>query len=452
MTPPNSTPRHRFRWTQLRHTALNSFVIPQRLSYTRLPYGGNTNMNVFRSRNFQGFHHIIIGVASALVACSAGSPTSKAINTNPNGPAAVTTAQVATQGADVALADTATVHIPAGALTDPLTIEVTVAQGPIAAPGAAASEVVRFLPHGRHFTIPATITLHYSSSTPASQLKVMRLADDNADSWKPVGGVRFANGVATFETTSFSYYTVVANYACTPQPSTPACAGACDTNSFCSNNACVSFEQTNLCDNKSLVILNGENPDLIGISPDQTPDGQAALALAGALATQCGFSPSSVSEADLGVLDPCDSAPLFGPDNTILVVGGNYTQRVIPYLNAAVSPVGEVYDATTDTYAFSSRAGTTLTQFAANTLTPSHDYFVLQIMTEPRNGALVFSVYGIGWEGTPAAVWYFLNTVQAQMAAKTRPWAHYALVEWTDDGNGVKDAADTFTVLAQDTP
>jgi hypothetical protein len=38
------------------------------------------------------------------------------------------------------------------------------------------------------------------------------------------------------------------------------------------------------------------------------------------------------------------------------------------------------------------------------------------------------------------------------ITAGTVSWTHYVLVEWTDNGDGMKGEGDTFTVLAQDVP
>jgi len=51
-------------------------------------------------------------------------------------------------------------------------------------------------------------------------------------------------------------------------------------------------------------------------------------------------------------------------------------------------------------------------------------------MSDPARGALVFYVYGMGWEGTPAAVWYFNNRLLPELASGSRTWQRYLIVEW----------------------
>ena len=122
------------------------------------------------------------------------------------------------------------------------------------------------------------------------------------------------------------------------------------------------------------------------------------------------------------------------------------------YLEVAASNVVEGVEPVTGNYTFTTRAGVLITSFPESTLTATHDYFIVQILKDPLRGALVVSVSGIGWQGTPAAVAYFNNALVTELASTSRSFNDYLMVEWTDNGDGVKGMNDTFTVLARDVP
>lgn len=67
---------------------------------------------------------------------------------------------------------------------------------------ALVGDAQRFTPHGTTFASPVTITL----TGVGDANTVLRLDDDNDTTWEVVNGATFSNGVATFETTSFSLY------------------------------------------------------------------------------------------------------------------------------------------------------------------------------------------------------------------------------------------------------
>ncbi|MHB8876630.1 MAG: hypothetical protein ACYC8T_23285, partial [Myxococcaceae bacterium] len=232
-----------------------------------------------------------------------------------------------------------------------------------------------------------------------------------------------------------------------------ACNNACGPAAFCaSGGTCVAIAQTNFCENQSLYVIQGELPaTLVEISAEQKADGISAAALAADIGGRCGLTPVTVSQAELGVLDPCTGAPLLKGGNTVLLVGGAFSQRLASYLEP-LGPVSASFDAATDWYTFTSRGGAKLASFPGTSLSPSHDYFVISLTADSARGALVFQVYGTGWEGTPAAAWYFRNRLLPEIAAGTRSWQRYLVVEWTDDGDGAKGPGDTFSVRARDVP
>jgi hypothetical protein len=311
-------------------------------------------------------------------------------------------------------------------------------------------------------------------------LRVLRLANDEDTSWEPVGGVRFEGGFATFDTPGFSYYVVTAGGVCElKEPSPAACDGtceccggascvsvktdikncggcgiACDAQSFCSSaSTCQPIGPRSLCGNGQLYVVQGQIPDLTVTNPEQTTDGLYAAEVANQISGFCpGINVQTVNQAADGLLNPCTDAPLVGGGVTLLVTGGSFAQRVAGYLDQSVAPLSMEVSADDMQYTFHSRSGATLVSFPRSTLNDNHDYFVVAFMRDPEHGAQVLEVYGVGWEGTPAATWYFKNRLLPGLTAGTVSWTHYVLVEWTDNGDGMKGEGDTFTVLAQDVP
>lgn len=383
------------------------------------------------------------------------------------------------EGGTLRLADVADVVVAAGALDGPVSVQATVVKAPVPLSATGVSEVLALTPHGVRFAIPARVSLRYASTAPLASLQVMRLADDADTTWEPVGGVRFEGGVATFDTPGFSYYVVTEGGTCELVETPTACSSgceccgsavcvnvatdvkncggcgiACDARSFCSSaSTCQPAGPMSLCANRQLYVIQGQLPDLTVVNPEQTQDGLYAARMAALIAATCeGLSVLQVSQAAEGLLDPCTDAPLVGGGTTLLVTGGTFAQRVARYLEESGEPVFQEVSADNTQYSFFSRLGTPLVSFPRATLNDGHDYFVLAFSREPANGAQVFQVFGVGWEGTPAASWYFEHRLLPAIRAGTVSWSRYLMVEWTDDGDGLQGEGDTFTVLAQDVP
>ncbi|MCH2109653.1 MAG: hypothetical protein MK135_10000, partial [Polyangiaceae bacterium] len=127
-------------------------------------------------------------------------------------------------------------EIPAGAL--PADIEVTVSdvtdeelsELPETSGGEESIAVpVKFEPHGLQFDVPVTITLNFEPPAGATaQLVVMKLDDEQDTTWEVVPGATFQDGVASFETTSFSFYGV---FEAPEEPMSSGMGGAAPTSS-----------------------------------------------------------------------------------------------------------------------------------------------------------------------------------------------------------------------------
>lgn len=367
-----------------------------------------------------------------------------------------------TKGGRVTLPGGAGIFVQPGALSSDTAVTVAAEAPPLPTPATAVSEVYAFTPHGLKFAVPAKISIPYTSTVPSEQLNVVRLAGPDATSWEIVGGVSYAGGVATFETTTLSYYAIIPSQ-CTESPVTVTCdacqcCGTCAEGSFCRGaSSCATAAQARACDNQSVLVITGELPDLTVSSPGA--DGPAAQAVADALVSACAaaqpavtLTSTTLSQATSGVLDPCTDGLLKCGGTTVVLVGGSYAQRLPRELDRdGQSPV--VLNGTT----YSNAAGKTIG--TVTSLTPTHDYFVIALVPDAAHGALILHLWGAGDEGSRAGAWYFQNEILPGFVDGTRTigatgqtWQTYMLVEWTDVGNeSTKDYAnDTYTIVAKD--
>jgi hypothetical protein len=82
-------------------------------------------------------------------------------------------------------------------------------------------------------------------------------------------------------------------------------------------------------------------------------------------------------------------------------------------------------------------------------LTPGHDFFLLELSIEPISGSLCFFGYGMLSPGTVAAGYFVQSSVLPNLSTFTDAWYVY---EWTDtNGDSVPNAGDTFTLKGQGT-
>jgi hypothetical protein len=239
---------------------------------------------------------------------------------------------------------------------------------PLALPAlAAAAPAVELTPHGRLFDLPITIELHYDPGAPVANLAVMRLDDPTDLDWEAVENVRYENGVASFESTTFSYYTVVVfpEATCTGlATASAACSGACSALQYCSTAAaCTAIARNNLCGNTKIYAL---------ASGETTVDNPSAMEMASAFASHCAGSVSATSVSDTAGVQACSSELLIGGGNTMFLAGGPYTNAVLRYLDRRISPV--FLDSPEGTQQqFKTRSGNVLLQFDPTTISAGHD-------------------------------------------------------------------------------
>jgi hypothetical protein len=80
-------------------------------------------------------------------------------------------------------------------------------------------------------------------------------------------------------------------------------------------------------------------------------------------------------------------------------------------------------------------------------LSPSLDYFALEVSVEPKSGTLCFFGFGMLVPGTEAVAYYFQNHVVPHLDTYSDAWYVYG---WTDtDNNGMPSAGDTFMLVGQ---
>ena len=84
------------------------------------------------------------------------------------------------------------------------------------------------------------------------------------------------------------------------------------------------------------------------------------------------------------------------------------------------------------------------------TVSPAHDFFLVEVVKDPISGTFSLVVYGIESPGTRAGAFYFANVmlpdiVGADVTTFTQAWYIY---EWTaaDAGAG-PSLGDTFTLV-----
>lgn len=399
-------------------------------------------MNPFANRSWSAILCACVTLFAVACASSKSSDQSGGSPETPNG----AELKVGPAGGTLTLADVASVEIPANALDEETTLRAApmdAAKLPVATPVEALGTTVELTPHGRLFETPITVRLNYKASAAPELLRVMRLDDPSDPDWEVVEGATFLDGVATFESSTFSYYTVVVypDPACGTTTSPVYCGGVCTPEQYCRTaGTCATILGDNLCGNSTIYALRN------GFGADEA----ATDSMSAALAAHCGGTPvNSVSSTDPAVVDTCTGEPLVGAGNTLLMAGGFYTQRAVLHLERRISPIYFDTDGGT-LFQYKTRAGAVVAEWDVATQTSSHGFFTVALYPDTKRGSLVINVFGQTGEATLAGAWYFANVVLPSIENGTKNWGKYVVVEWTDSGDLAPNAADSFIVRGFD--
>lgn len=228
-----------------------------------------------------------------------------------------------------------------------------------------------------------------------------------------------------------------------------ACGSTCSSAQFCGNAstpACRDNVLRNVCNTKKATFL------LDGLSDDDASSG----VLEDAISRLCVPRPvlTSVNQSTSVAINNTTGQPLVGGGELLVATGGDSTQLLVKYLET--SRTSPVYNETVGATQFDwkRRGGAAdggdavIKTVTLSTITPTHDYFLAEVVKDPQSGTFSLVVYGIGGPGTRAGAFYFGNVmlpniVGADVTTVTQVWYLY---EWTSTGppDAGPSMADTF--------
>ncbi len=197
---------------------------------------------------------------------------------------------------------------------------------------------------------------------------------------------------------------------------------------------CAPLLFSNICELPRVTVVHDSDP----------VDDSAGSLMGLAVAVACpGLTRRTLNWRDGGVIDD-QGAPLLPANDALVCGGGSFAQRHVGWLeNAGGSAVSDSSTATQ--VSLSLRDGRVVASDTAANITPSHDYFVIQLVHP--NGGLPVSVIGYGFlgGGTTASAWYFGNVLMPARASLDAGWY---VGEWRDgDSSGSPNNANEFTLL-----
>jgi hypothetical protein len=210
---------------------------------------------------------------------------------------------------------------------------------------------------------------------------------------------------------------------------------------YCGTTGCAENTVASVCDTTSVTIL------MDGLSVDDVLSG----AIENSLMTRCPVPPSTlkVSQDVSTAINVTTGRPLSTGRDLIVELGGPFGQRVMRYLED--SGKTNVYVASQEQqFLFKGRSADggpdpVYVQVDSGKLTDAHDFFAMEMVTDPVTGSRVFGLRGFFAPGTGAAVWFFHQRVLPALATFT---GTYYVYEWTDtDGNGMPSDGDAFDRL-----
>jgi hypothetical protein len=214
------------------------------------------------------------------------------------------------------------------------------------------------------------------------------------------------------------------------------CGQSCSASQFCTGSACTDTVFANVCGNANATVIKDQFE----------ADNNAALAIGMALTMSC--MPSTIvvarDQGDMGVLS-AGGRPLAGAGTTYLIGGGNFGQRAVDYLDKTdMTPVFLTGDG--EKIQLHNRGtGEVVLSAPPSTLNDGHDYFYVQMFVEPLSGTLCVNAIGMFAPGTVAGGFWLSTEIIPKRTTYTDTW--YAF-EWTDNGDKIPNAADTFRLVA----
>jgi hypothetical protein len=215
-----------------------------------------------------------------------------------------------------------------------------------------------------------------------------------------------------------------------------ACGQTCSASQFCTGKACSEAVFANLCG----------NPNALVIKDPHEADNNAAAAIGTALMMSC-TPPTLVVARDQGETGVMTASgrPLAGPGTTYLMGGGSFGQRAVDYLDKTeMTPVYLTWDGITARF-YNRRTMEVVLETPGSALNDGHDYFFLQLFVEPLSGTLCLNAIGMFAPGTVAGGFWLSTEIIPKRDTYTDTWYVY---EWTDSGDKMPNAADTFRVVA----
>jgi len=196
----------------------------------------------------------------------------------------------------------------------------------------------------------------------------------------------------------------------------------------------------NVCNSKKATFL------LDGLQTDQ----EATAMLQAAIAARCTPAPMAmaVSQSVSTAINTTTGQPVAGGGELLVAAGGDSAQRLVNYLeDSGTSRVYNEYDGLNTLWIKRRDASNTIVATVTRTtLTPTHDFFLVEVVVDPISGTLSFVLYGLDSPGTKAGAYYFTNTMLPSITTYTNSWYLY---EWMGlNADGTPGPGDTFTQLA----
>lgn len=217
-----------------------------------------------------------------------------------------------------------------------------------------------------------------------------------------------------------------------------ACGNACSLDEFCGGEplGCHISRFDNLC------LVN---------RPYRIDDSEAADIASGAIIAEAVESACPQMEQmvertqdDPSVVDIGNGRPITGVNSLAILAGGSFFHRSVQYLEAAADlPI--IAETTANTERLHRRNGGTIVDIPKAAVTPSHDFFVIQVADEAISGTLVLSAYGMFTPGTRAAAYWLSTEILPNLDTVTDQFFIY---EWTDgNGDEIPNAGDAFDLV-----